>query len=748
MPKKKQAEHQIEVSQRAWWHVSQKAIVDVYDALVEIVTNSDDSYRRLHKAGKIPANGGDIAIEIHHRQKPNKSLVVVKDRAEGMTFSAMREKLTRIGDRTAGAESRGFMARGLRDCRALGDIWVESLVGGKYHACHLPWNTPTKLLEISDGDKVTEEVRKRLGIGKNGTVVTLECRDNISVPRVKTLLRHLPMHYALRDIVANEATKIRIREGSAPKLERIAPLRLDGKKVFESVLKLDDYPEAKPRLRIWKASAQLENVDQIRMRKSGILIADSYAVHQCTLLGCEQEPLAHHYYGRLDCDYIRRLLEENDECWNKGRDYPEKNPMLLIDNNRQSGLDNRHPFTIALFAQINEHLKRLVEKDRKDANKGKGDISNEETRARLSKLAKAADKFLKEQAGEDLTPGEETAIDAALKAGAYILPPKFKIGVGETRALHLYVHKDKYNPGRKTHVQTTDKGVIELVETFAGKVLQPHHADETVFWGALKVRGIDLGKAEIIVRPSKTTQVSSFGEVVRKRGGGDRDLVNPLEFEREKYFVHEGKKKKIKIFAELPLKGDAVARVSCDNSDFVVVRQGGQCRLTPRDGANYAEGEIEIEGRSITDRAVDVVAQLGALSAKTSVRVVEPKFVGGGLKFKPTDEDLGGMRARWDIEGDPNLLKISAVHPSTKKYFGEPPDFPDQNSAECRALMAEIITEHVCLLILRKEMRGPRRGSFQFPVDDPVETLNQISGNLQKKAGEFSVHAHKILGGD
>ena len=747
MPDKKQTEWPIEVSSRAWAHVSQKAIGDVYDALVEIVTNSDDSYRQLYKDGKIAVNGGDIAIEIHHRQAPNKSLVIVKDRAEGMTFSGMLEKLVRIGDRTAGAESRGFMARGLRDCCTLGDIRVESLVDGKYHACHLPSNA-LKFHMVSDGGKVTEAVRKRLGTGRNCTVVTLECRDSVRVPRVKTLVRDLPMHYALRDIIGKEATKIRIRDGSAQKPERIMPLRIDGEKVVDAVLKLDGYPEAKPRLRIWRADSQLENVDQMRMRKSGILIADSYAVHQCTLLGHEQEPLAHHYYGRLDCDYIRRLLEENDECWKEKRDPPEKNPILLIDNNRQSGLDTRHPFTIALFAKINEHLKRLVEKDRKDAGKSKGDISNEETRARLSKLAKAADKFLKEQAGEDLTPGEETAIDAALKAGAYILPPKFKIGVGETRALHLYVHKDKYNPGRRTQVQTTNKDAVDLVETFANKVLQPHHADETVFWGALKVRGIAVGKAEIIVRPSKTTKVSAFGTVVRKREGGGRDFVEPLEFERKKYSVVERKRKKLKIFAELPLKGDTVARVFCSN-EAVVVRQGGQCRLTPCADTNYAVGEIEIEGRSITARAVDVVAQLGSLSAKTSVRVVESKFVGGGLRFEPTKEDLGGMRARWDIEGDPNLLKISAVHPSTKGYFGDPSEkFPGQNTPECRALMAEIITEHVCLLILRKEMRGPRRGSFQFPVDDPVATLDQISGILQKKAAEFSVHAHKILGGD
>lgn len=741
MPDKKQDEWPIEIDWRAWGQVSEKAIGDVYDALVEIITNSDDSYRRLRDAGETATNDGVIAVEIHHRHKPNNSRVIVKDRAEGMTFSDMDKKLARIGARTAGAKSRGFMARGLRDCCALGEVRVESLVGGKYHACHL--HAPN-FRRISDGGKITEDVRKR--IGKTGTVVTLECRHNVSVPQVNTLLRRLPMHYALRDIIDSGAVKIRIRE-SAGRMVRVMPLRLEGEQVLDTVLKLDGYPRAKPRLRIWRAATRFD-YDDTRMRKSGILIADGLAVHQCTLLKYEQEPLAHHFYGRLDCAYIRHLMEENDECRNERRDYPEENPMLLIDNNRQSGLDKRHPFADALFANINEHIKQLVERERKNIGGEKGDISSKEMRTRLDKLAQVANKILKEQVGEILTPGEETAIDTALTAGEYILPPRITIGVGQTRPLYLYVRQDRYNQQRKTQVQTTNDKVVGLVETFAHRRLQPHHANETVFWGALKVRGVSVGKAEIIVRPSKTTKVSALVTVVHKRGEDDRDFAKPMEFERKKYSVTEGKRKKLKIFAELPLKGDAVVRVRCDN-EAVVVRQGGQCRLTPCDGANYAEGEIEIEGRSTTDRAVDVVAQLGALSAKTSVRVVEPKFVSGGLRFKPTDEDLGGMRARWAaLEGEPNLLKISAVHPSTKRYFGEAPDFPGQNTPQCRALMAEIITEHVCLLMLRQEMGGPRRGSFKFPVDDPVATLDQISGNLQKKAAEFSVHAHKILGGD
>ena len=89
--------------------VMQNVIRDVFDALVELITNSDDSYHRLYSKGAITKDGGPISIEIERRIK-DPSHVLVKDRAEGMTLEQMKEKIKRIGEKTSAPRQSRFVA--------------------------------------------------------------------------------------------------------------------------------------------------------------------------------------------------------------------------------------------------------------------------------------------------------------------------------------------------------------------------------------------------------------------------------------------------------------------------------------------------------------------------------------------------------------------------------------------------------------------------------------------------------------
>ena len=68
------------------------AIRDVFDALVELITNSDDSYHRLFRKGIRPDDGGQILIEYLRQHRAN-SVIIVHDRAEGMTLDEMKDRL-------------------------------------------------------------------------------------------------------------------------------------------------------------------------------------------------------------------------------------------------------------------------------------------------------------------------------------------------------------------------------------------------------------------------------------------------------------------------------------------------------------------------------------------------------------------------------------------------------------------------------------------------------------------------------
>ena len=735
----------IKIDQRHAMLTKAVAIGDIYDALVEIITNCNDSYHRLYNNTGRNREGGDIFIKIENR-RGGKSRVIVSDKAEGLTDKDMLEKLGRTGGHTSEKGDRGFMGRGIKDCTALGNIEVHSIVDGRLYACELTMGNKIITHPSTDVDNST---RKSLGIRKNGTVVTLNCTR---LPRYKNIREDLPLHYALRDILdGKSSSKVRISDGkNGGIILKSSGDLYAGTPVFDETLSLDKYPKAECHLKIWKHESKLKLVDK-RLRTSGVLVQSESAIYQCSLFKYENDEHAEVYSGKLVCNYIDNLRDEFDR--NLGNEQPSNNPMFIIDPSRKGGLTQEHPFTKALTEKINSALGGLLAQDRAKENLKTGDVANEETRKRLSKLAQAANRLWKDNFDDaDLSADAEQAIDGATNAGIYILPPKFKISEGEERTLTVYINKQYYDASRKVRVHSSNENAIALVKTFSKKKPQKHPKRNNIFYGSIRISGKAIGESTITVRPNKDTACSSVGDVVSKREPGDDHVFaknSILEFERKSYKILEGKEKILKIFADISkIKTHDVKANISSNKPNVVVLGGTLCPLTPS-AHNYASGDVRVKGQDITERnrPAIITAKIGSAVAQTTVRVVEKQYMDGGFEFKVVNEDLGQYRARWDIE-NPNLFKMSAVHPSLKSYFGDKKDkFPGQNAQHGKALIAELVTEGVCVRILRQEMKD-RRGGYKFDGEEPQEVLDQIMRELQDKISKFSTQAHKIMQAD
>ena len=168
-------------------HVMDSAMGDVIDALVELITNADDSYGRLYRAHHRPTNRGPILIERCEQRKGANSFLVVRDRAEGMTLERMVEVLRSPGALTSSSGDRGYMGRGAKDCARFGSLTVESINDGRYYACVLT-KRAKDVIPQTDGGKADEATRTRVGVPHgNGTQVTLEVGEEYKIPQIKTL---------------------------------------------------------------------------------------------------------------------------------------------------------------------------------------------------------------------------------------------------------------------------------------------------------------------------------------------------------------------------------------------------------------------------------------------------------------------------------------------------------------------------------------------------------------------------------
>lgn len=423
----------LQIDKRYVQHNRSHAIGDLYDALAELLTNCDDSYGRLFKAGVIPRDGGDVLIE-YLAQRKGASRIVLRDRAEGMDEQDMEAKLLNVGRYEGRSGSRGYMGRGAKDCTELGDLFFESIKDDQYFKCRISHALKFRLEEKER--RVPLQKRDELGIPRgNGTMVTLQLREGVPLPRFESLARDLPWHFALRDVMAEDSpSRVMLRKIGEQKSTRLVYRRPEGELVVDENFDVPGFLGAKARFRLWRSAEPLDDL-KARFERCGILVKGRRAIHECSFLSDEfkGDPNFRHYFGRLECDYIDVLLAEYEERRARDKDHPPDNPRLVIDPNRREGIVREHPFSKALFEVPIRHIRRLLATER-DVERSKSlKVADARTRERLSRLAKLASRFLQERL-EDLEEiSESDAVDdtAFAQKGALLFPTYLRLAVGQ-----------------------------------------------------------------------------------------------------------------------------------------------------------------------------------------------------------------------------------------------------------------------------------------------------------------------------
>jgi hypothetical protein len=737
----------VNISLRHFGLSRQYAVRDVYDALVELITNSDDSYHHLFKKHLRSEDGGHILVELREQRKGEPSLIIIHDKAEGMTLKTMYEKFADVGSHRSEAGDRGFMGRGAKDCTVLGRMIIESIKEGKYYKCEL--TTKPQFIPWEKGRSVTRDIRERLGIDRgNGTMITLEVVAPNKIPHVATIMRDLPWHYALMDILSEYSpTKLLIRNlndiGMKP--EKIVYRQPEAELVCDENFVVPNYSEAKAWLKIWRAKEPFEDPSE-RFRRSGLIIKGERAIHECSLLypGLEKEPHAKRYLGRLECGFIDRLLDEYDKRRENNENHPPENPALLIDPNRQTGLRRDHPFTKALFQIPSERLRGLIEKDR-ELDKGiQKEIANKDTQKRLDQLAKAASRFLAQQIEEleDLTRDGKVDEDYFVKKGVLIYPTYLNIALGQIRSLTFYVNRSLFDKeGQEVEVISDDPAVSILDVPFKLR-LHPKRNDRLI--GTFRIRGESI--KETVCLQTKSDNVPKAEAMVKvvENKLEEHEFATPLEFEHKLYRVKEASLKTLRLYAKYPevVTQDMTVDVVSSDSSSVPIR--GRCHVSPVEGTNYAVGEVLIQGYRLQSKSVDIIASINGDKATTKVKVIQKDEEGVPIEFKLVSKTLGIYRAAWSVQ-EPNVLEISTAHDSIKRYLGPAPEYVGQNEPCFRVLLAEIIAESICRRALELEIKTKPWDFKDDFAGNPEVIVNTVFSHLQRRMRDFVATAHSIM---
>jgi len=314
---------------------------DPVKSLVELITNSDDSYRR--NGSKNDSSYGRIIITLDRQQNS----FTVLDFAQGISVDNMDKCVGTYGSDVSGFNSgysvRGFYGRGLKEAiLGLGSGIVRSIKDGSLNECFIH----------DDGLYIRNEQRPavlsdylELGIphGKNGTRVHVVITKIKKMPAWSWISYALSNHWSLRDIMQSSRRRVILSDGQKSEILGYKPP--SGKLVLSK--QHLPIPGFNTHLDICVYKADKPLSQEGYTRDGGILIRSKNAIHESTLFKFDYSPYATRLFGEARCDFIEELMSKGE----------------LVINDKRDGLDQHHPFTKMLRKVVENELQPIIDRE-------------------------------------------------------------------------------------------------------------------------------------------------------------------------------------------------------------------------------------------------------------------------------------------------------------------------------------------------------------------------------------------------
>lgn len=459
---------------------------DVLRALVEVITNCNDSYSRLEHAGW--AVGGEIIIDVQRKHK--NSLLRVRDHAEGMTDARMDKVVGTYGEATSGLKEdkhvRGMWGRGLKDSIfGLGHGYVRSFKGGNFYSCSLLIKKGIPTFDLDEPVRAALPLRQQYEILEgNGTILEIiVSRDDVKVPQFDNLRNYLQRHFELRPIMSDPKRRIILRDvasdGKIRQEHELSYKSPRGEQVLSERIKIQGFP-ATVKLDVFRSGIQLSTRgEEGDYADGGLLVISKATVVSLTMLKFENDPYAAYFYGSMQCDYLHDLLK-NDE------------PVLTAT---RDGINWSHPFAKALKLAVESKLEPLVQKEREHAVHDEQTKLDKKLRQKIEHAIHELNTIAFSELSERKDDGAQKTVQLP-SSGIGFFPERAYVQTGQH--LTLILRADVMEKARVGATVTVISNNPEVIVTTPQVVLKPHKNDATVGEARIHVEGRQVGGEGVI----------------------------------------------------------------------------------------------------------------------------------------------------------------------------------------------------------------------------------------------------------
>lgn len=548
--------HEMTVTQRAASQQAMATIRSIPDAAVELITNSDDSYRKIEESVK--KKQGVIYLFVHRLKRGKCKELKVIDFATGMSKDEL-EKALEFGGETSGFEIgrsvRGLFGKGLKEVIiCLGEGEIYTIKDNKLSAVKMWFEKGITLYSDIEELNASEDIREEIGLkNSSGTVVKINVKnDKISVPSYKTFKPQIENHYALRDINSSPIRNIQLEFQSYKGTKWESKLEYQykhGKLIFDKDINLPKYGD-KLHIMIFESTKPLSSPRNNPFGKAGLLIKTEGAILDNKLFKYENEPAALYFFGEVFCKGIADKIRG---------DFKEHGGTGLIDPNR-GGIEWKHEYCQVIQNTIEKIFRPFVEEKKKELEKviERKKIPNT-TQKMLRKLCSLLNKFAKDELIETEERIKLEEIDELS-----IKPEEANIEVDKPRNFSIYYPIDLINFGVEPVCKIESDNPTNIQCLTENVYLSSHLEYPTLLHGIFKVVGRILGEkailtanleesealAQVTVAPPKPKPRKGKKPMIRKGGFVSTIVSDEVNNPSQRVLYKDGI---IKIFVKFPI---------------------------------------------------------------------------------------------------------------------------------------------------------------------------------------------------
>jgi hypothetical protein len=478
---------------------AEATIQSILDAIVELVTNCNDSYSR----GKYPF--GKIEIYASREKRSKCKELKIRDYAEGMNREKLEKAMTYGEDSSGfkeGKSVRGLLGRGLKEAIiAPGEGLILTKRNGALNIVKI-WREGRyafyDFIEKEDLDQNNQDIDQFINSKENGTLIKIFVKnEKYTIPESSDRLKlQIENHYALRDInsAKNREIILTFEDFGRRKTKTSSPIKynpLEGKPIIDESFLLPDYKDL-IQLKIYESPKSLSFERYNPCSVAGILIKTKDAVLDNQLFNYAGDSAAYYFWGEAYCDGIAERLREAIK---------EGKESEIIDLTRK-GLNWRSDYCKAIQKSIEKYLSPLIQKKKQSLESGEKRTTSRKTGEMLKNVCKLLDKLAREEFKEWEGPEDPTKLEVK---SLIIIPTKANIEIGEPRTLSIYAPKELIKEAGVKTIIMSDCSDIKIVFPGTKRLvmylelnLKPHPKDPNIYYNFFKVRGRELDKQAYI----------------------------------------------------------------------------------------------------------------------------------------------------------------------------------------------------------------------------------------------------------